>query len=176
MGRLLSERGHDFTLPDLARESGFSTATVYRHFADLTDLRQEFYDRHLDALLSDLAALSGRHRGDELLRATCDAWIRRALPAARAAALIRSADGYLERVRAGDPFVRRLHHEILVPILEQLIEDSVLPDQDREYAALIWITLFDERVLLDLGVALGWESVRISDTLRGTLVSALTPR
>jgi hypothetical protein len=37
----------------------------------------------------------------------------------------------------------------------------------------MWITLFDERVLVDLHVSLGWTWERISQHLSATLLAAL---
>ncbi len=173
MASLLRERGLDFSLPDLAREAGVAVATVYRHFGDLGDLRQEFYSRFVDSLLGDLAALLGQFRGHELFRAACETWVRTSLPVARACTFIRSAEGYLERVRSRDPFVAALHEEVLVPILDQLIEDGVVPDQDRAYAALSWITLFDERVIIDLTIAFGWDEARVAAALGDSLLAVL---
>lgn len=173
MGRLLEEKGLDFSLPDLARESGVATATVYRHFDDLADLRQEFYDRFVSVIVRGLTELPGRYHGHALLHATCQTWVDLVLPYARAATLIRSAEGYLERARAGDSFVSLLHRDVLVPILDQLIESSVLPDQDRDRAALIWITLFDERVLIDLSTSFGWDATHVAASLETALLGAL---
>lgn len=173
MGKLLEEKGLDFSLPDLARESGVATATVYRHFDDLGELRQEFYNRFVGQLVTRMHGLAGQYAGEELLHQMCQAWVASALPFARAATFIRSAEGYLERVRSGDPFVHHLHTEVLVPVIDRLIADGVLPDQNRDYAALVWITLFDERVLIDLAEALDWDVDRIADRLRTTLVGAL---
>lgn len=173
MGSLLEEKGLDFSLPDLARESGVAIATVYRHFDDLSDLRQEFYNRFVGQLLTRMQGLADQYTGEELLRRMCHDWVANALPSARAATFIRSAEGYLERVRAGDPFVLHLHAQVLIPVIDQLISDGVLPDQSRDYAALIWITLFDERVLVDLAGVLDWDVDRIATRLRTTLLGAL---
>ena len=173
MGRLLEENGLDFSLPDLARESGVATATVYRHFSDLGDLRQEFYNRFVTSLVQELAALSAHCSGRELLRATCRTWVSSTLPWARAATLIRSAEGYLERVRNADPFVIHLHQGVLLPLLDQLVEQGVVPDLDRGYAALVWVSLFDERVFIDLTVTFGWSPEQIGDMLESTLLGAL---
>jgi hypothetical protein len=91
---------------------------------------------------------------------------------ARAATFIRSAEGYLKRVRRNDDFVTRLHC-LLTTVIDQLIQDSELPAQDVEYAALMWITLFGERVFVDLNTSLDWPWERIGQHLSATLLNAL---
>lgn len=174
MGRMLEAQGPDFSLPDLARESGVAIATVYRHFADLGDLREEFYNRYVGGLVDDLAQLVAQYRGRQLVHEICRAWVESAMRWARAATFIRSPDGYLERLHADDVFIRRLHGDVLEPAVRGLIDDGEIREQDVEYAALLWITLFDERVLIDLTQALGWSVSRASGALEASLMGALS--
>jgi hypothetical protein len=67
-------------------------------------------------------------------------------------------------------------YSALAPILAALIEGGVLPEQDIEYAVLVWITLFDERVIVDLRTAKGWSSRHIARQLGATVLSALGAR
>jgi len=172
LGQLLEKQGLDVSLPDLAKEAGVATATVYRHFDDVHELRQEFYRRIVDTLLSEVATLSASHQGRELFDRTCESWVRVASTWARAATFIRSAEGYLERVHQGDVFVGRLDG-VLRPVIVQLVDAEIIPDQNLDYAVLIWITLFDERVLVDLESTLGWSSELVARTLSGTVLAAL---
>ncbi|CAN5239928.1 TetR family transcriptional regulator [soil metagenome] len=172
LGELLEKQGLDVSLPDLAREAGVATATVYRHFDDVHELRQEFYRRVVDTLLAEVATLNASYQGRELFDRACESGVRVASTWARAATFIRSAEGYLERVHEGDVFVGRIDG-VLRPILAQLIDDGVIPDQDLDYAVLIWITLFDERVLVDLESTLGWSLERVARTLSVTVLAAL---
>jgi len=172
LGQLLEKQGLDVSLPDLAKEAGVATATVYRHFDDVHELRQEFYRRIVDTLLSEVATLSASYEGRELFDRTCESWVRVASTWARAATFIRSAEGYLERVHQGDVFVGRLDG-VLRPVITQLVDAEIIPDQDLDYAVLIWITLFDERVLVDLESTLGWSSELVARTLSVTVLAAL---
>jgi AcrR family transcriptional regulator len=174
LGSLLEEGRADVTLPELARRSGVATATVYRHFDDVADLRAEFYDRYVHALIHEMAELSDRHDGRDLVARICRAWVAGAARWARAATYIRSAEGYLERLQDGDAFITRLHGEVLAPAIRALIAEGVIPDQDLDYAGLLWVTLFDERVLVDLTEVLGWDADRVADRLEATLVGALS--
>lgn len=170
---LLEEHGLDFSLPDLAREAGVATATVYRHFDDLADLRAAFYERVVATLVAEFESLALRYRGLALFEQICFAWVDLSRSWAKAATFIRSAEGYLERVRAGDPLVVALHERALGVAIDQLIEDGAIPRQDRDYAILLWITIFDERVVVDLTSTLAWSIERVAAVLQASLLAAL---
>jgi AcrR family transcriptional regulator len=172
-GELLAERGTAFTLPDLARASGVATATVYRHFPGVHDVFAEFYQRLIDELVDELGGLSARTRGRPRFEAACARWVALAAHWGRAATHIRSADGFLERVRHGDPPTSALFG-VLAPIVEELVADGLLPPQDVEYAVLVWVTMLDERVIVDLSSSLGWSTRRIGRTLAASVLAALT--
>lgn len=53
------------------------------------------------------------------------------------------------------------------------VEETVIPDQDPDYATLLWATLFDERMLVDLTSTLGWRSDEVADALSTQLMAAL---
>jgi AcrR family transcriptional regulator len=171
-GDLLAARGPGFSLPDLARASGVATATVYRHFADVRDVHREFYVRLIEELVAELGAISTRSRGIARLEQVGERWVSLALHWGRAATRIRSAEGFLERVRAQDPPTAALYRA-LAPVVEDLVAEGVLPEQDLDYAVLLWITVFDERVIVDLASSLGWTSSRIARSLTGSLLGAL---
>jgi AcrR family transcriptional regulator len=171
-GLLLSERGTAFTLPDLARASGVATATVYRHFSDVHDVHHEFYYRLIDELVADLARISTRARGLRRFDAICDRWAALASQWGRAATHIRSAEGFLARAHRGDPPTSALLRA-LTPAVEELVEDKVIPEQDVEYAVLLWVTVFDERVIVDLSTSLRWPTKRIARALSQAVLGAL---
>ncbi len=173
VAHLLEEYGLDFSLPDLARESGVATATVYRHFDGLGDLRQEFYNRFIGRIAHELMELSTVYHGRELFSKTCHAWIEVAARWARSATFIRDAKGYLERVHAGDSNVGTLQNSVIRPVILELIASGEIPEQDPEYAGVIWITLFDERVIVDLTVSLGWDLERVAQSLEAALLAVL---
>ncbi|HVV12158.1 TetR/AcrR family transcriptional regulator [Amycolatopsis sp.] len=167
-GILLAERGPGFSLPDLARASGVATATVYRHFEDVRDVHHEFYYRLVDELVAELTAVPGNGTGR--FTEICARWVNLALQWGRAATRIRSSEGFLERVRADDPPTSALH-AALAPVVGELAKAGEIPPQDTDYAVLVWITLFDERVIVDLA-ALGWPASRISHALSGSVLAA----
>lgn len=172
MGRLLVTQGLDVSLPDLAREAGVATATVYRHFDDVTELREEFYRRIVDSILAAVIMKAEHYQGLELFEQVCLSWVESLSSWARAATFIRSAEGYLERVQQGDVLVSRLD-TVLRSVVVDLIRTGVIPDQNVDYAVLIWVTLFDERVFVDLEASLGWGVDKRARTLSSTVLAAL---
>jgi len=168
-GGLLADRGLGFSLPDLARASGVATATVYRHFDDVHQVHREFHCRMIDELVARFAA-SDRARGRARLEQINDRWADLALRWGRASVHIRSSEGFLERMRASDQPISELY-AALSPVVDDLVVDEVIPKQDLNYALLLWITIFDERVIVDLA-GLGWTARRISRTLTASLLAA----
>lgn len=168
VGTLLAERGLGFSLPDLARASGVATATVYRHFDDVQDAHRDFYYRLIDELVAELGTLPGH--GSKRFEAMCARWVRLALEWGRAATHIRSSDGYLERVGAHDPPTSALH-AALAPVISELVEEGVIAVHDLDFRVLMWITIFDERVVIDLAQR-GWSTTRIAKALAASVMGA----
>lgn len=71
------------------------------------------------------------------------------LPWASATMCIRTAEGILERRQRGDA-LSSSYHRLLTGILDQLIAAGVIPALDTDYAVLLWLTIFDERVFVGL--------------------------
>lgn len=172
LGRLLEHRGLDVTLPEIAREAGVSSATAYRHFEDVEELRTEFYNRIFDRVISAIEKLTEQYAGLDLFHRVCQIWVELELPWARAATYIRSAEGILERVQRGDA-LSSSYHRLVTGVLDQLIVAGVIPAQDTDYAALLWLTIFDERVFVDLHTARRMEPYEISHRLGMSLLAVL---
>ncbi|MFR9807126.1 TetR/AcrR family transcriptional regulator [Pseudonocardia sp. RS010] len=170
-GVLLAERGPTFSLPELARAAGVATATAYRHFADVHEAFGEFYLRLAEELASELAAVPPEVRGLDRFERMGSRWVALAAGWGRAATQMRSPAGFLERVRAQDPVTSALH-AVLAPVVRELVGDGVCPEQDVDYAVLVWVTLFDERVVVDL-LALGWSPGEVAAHLERSVLGAL---
>jgi AcrR family transcriptional regulator len=170
MGRLLETKGMYFSLPELAAESGVATATVYRHFEDQMALRAEFYNRIFDRVMSEIGSVGADLEPLGQFYAICRAWVSLERDWARAASYIRSAEGYLERLRRQEPLTTEFYR-VLAPVLERLIDLDLLPSQDLEYATLMWITVFDER---DLQSVLGWSPDEVAVRLGASLLACLS--
>ncbi|CAN5172589.1 hypothetical protein BH09ACT10_BH09ACT10_21550 [soil metagenome] len=168
---LLRSRRTNFTLPDLARESGISTATTYRHFEDVHVVFEEYYARTIDGLLAQLRAVTSNETGMARFENLCAEWIKAAAAWGRPITYIRRPEGYLERVRDKDATTSDIYG-ILGPVVEELIALGEVPTIDVDYAVLMWITIFDERVVIDLVESLEWEVDRVTRMLSSTLLGA----
>jgi len=85
---------------------------------------------------------------------------------------LRSPRGFLARLADGDPFITGLY-EHLGRLLRTAIRAGVLPRQDVRYAVLIWVTIFDERVVVDLVGDLGLSPRQAARRMTRTLLAAL---
>ena len=171
--RLLARQGPTFTLPDLAREAGVGSSTVYRHFDSVHEAHREFFLRATDRLVARLAhAARDADTGIERFEAVCGAWVEAAMNWASAGRHMRSAEGIVERVRRREPAVWALA-QVLEGVLSDLISAKMILDQDLEYAVLIWVTIFDERVIFDLRETMKWSASKSGQYLGRSVLRAL---
>jgi len=170
--RLLAKQGGRFSLVDLAAEAGVSTATAYRHFPDVEAALDAYYTQLVETLVSHMEAVPA---APDVLRrfvAVCELWVRAAVSWGPAVVHVRSSRGFLQRLRADDPVIGRLFGA-LAPLLAALTEAGFIPPGPAEYGVLIWVTVFDERVVVDLHDSLGWPPARIAAELTGSVLRAL---
>jgi hypothetical protein len=64
-------------------------------------------------------------------------------------------------------------HDLLSGVLRAAVEAGVIPAQDLSYATLLWVTLFDERVVLDLTHTRGLSPAAAADWLANALLASL---
>lgn len=169
---ILETDGLGFTMPQLARVAGVSTATVYRHFDDLEELRSEFYNRIFESVIAEMTRLSVEHEGMELFRALCRAWVELELPWARAATVIRSPEGIIERVHRGDQ-LSSAYHGLVSAAVSELIDIGEVPQQSLDFAALMWMTIFDERVFVDMTGPMSLSAQETSERLGDAVLAVL---
>jgi AcrR family transcriptional regulator len=169
---LLATQERPFSLAELAQQAGTSVATAYRHFGDAQEAKEAYYDGLIEKLTSELAAATG---ADPLsrLREACRIWVLQGTRWARAAVRIRSPEGFLARHQRGDERIVAIY-DTLAPFITALIDAGQLPRQPVDYALLMWITVFDERVILDLLVTAGWTVDMTARELTGTLLAMLS--
>ncbi|HEY0475005.1 MAG TPA: TetR/AcrR family transcriptional regulator [Kribbella sp.] len=169
---LLRRKGTAFTLPELARESGLSTATTYRHFDDVHAVFDAYYGRILGDLIDRFEAAATDAEPIKAFDNICRVWARGAVEWGRAATHIRSAEGFLERAARGDdPMLLKLFSTLSVTVRD-LVDAGAVPEVDIDYAVLMWVTIFDERVVVDLVETLGWTAERIGRTLGGSVLGS----
>ena len=173
-GTLLGERGPGFSLTEVAQRAGVAQATAYRHFSDAGDVIAGYFGELSAGLL---AAFDGLPRAADAvtgIRELCREWVRQAAAWGPAAVYLRSPRGFLARLDDGDPFIAGLYGE-LEGLLRAAIREGALPEQDLQYAVLIWVTIFDERVVVDLIGSLGLTSDEAAGQMTATLLAALSP-
>lgn len=170
--RILAAEGSRFSLIDLAAEAGVSTATAYRHFTDVPAVLDAYYAELIEDLVGRMAALPAAPDALAQFTAVCELWVRDATAWGPAAVRVRSSRGFLERLRAGDPLITRLY-TTLAPLATRLAQEGFAPAIATEHAVLLWVTIFDERVVVDLHDTLGWPTEKISRELTTAALRAL---
>jgi AcrR family transcriptional regulator len=175
VGELLAERGTAFSLADAAGLAGLSTATAYRNFADADSAVDAFWADLTADLLDAFDRLPTPADPIDGIRAVCHEWVAQAPRWGAAAVHVRSPRGVLARRGAEDPFVGGLY-ERLARRVEAAIADGRVPSQDVRFAVLMWITVFDERAVVDLTRTLGWSADRTTEHLTGALLRVLDVR
>jgi AcrR family transcriptional regulator len=172
VAELLTERGPGFTLTDAARRSGVATATAYRHFPSVDDAVSAYYDQLCAGLLASWGTVPEHLDPASRIRGICHEWAAQAASWGPAAVYLRSPRGFLDRLDSGDPFLNAVH-DLLSGVLRAAVEAGVIPAQDLSYATLLWVTLFDERVVLDLTHTRGLSPAAAADWLANALLASL---
>ncbi|WP_157117265.1 TetR/AcrR family transcriptional regulator [Nocardia vaccinii] len=168
-----------FSIPELAAVAGVGVATAYRHFPTPQDAMAAFHRRAITQLLEAFSLIDAEDSGTAARRDSlgrfhrfCGTWVQQSMQWGSAVRYIRSSSGFIERLAGGDEAITGLH-DILAEVLEALVRDDRAPDLDITYAVLLWITIFDERVVYDLAEHRGWNSAEISDHLTRAVAGAL---
>ncbi|MFC7310746.1 TetR/AcrR family transcriptional regulator [Streptomyces monticola] len=172
---LVDRKDARFSLAQLAKEAGVSTATAYRHFSDVRQAIEAYYENLVDELMVEIVAIPRDVSPIERFEKACRIWVRHASRWSRAAVYIRSPDGFLARLKGGDPMVTRIY-DVLAPLTLALMDTGDIATQRPEFAVLVWETLFDERVILDLMDGMHWSTERIAAELTQSALCALGHR
>ena len=172
VGRLLHGGRVDFSIPELASAAGVGVATAYRHFAAPSEALQAYADRAVAQLGEALADIDHELAPVERFREHCARWVAQAREWGPAVRHIRSHEGYIERLRKDDRAIRGLH-TILEGVLDDLVQAGLMPATDPVFAVLLWITIFDERVIYDLAEHHGWSTEQITERLSAATADAL---
>ena len=173
VGTLLTAGMRDFTLTQLAHLAGVSVATTYRNFPDTTAAITAYSDRLTSGLLVAFATVPPDVDPVAELRAICDTWVEHAASWGPAVVHLRSPQGILARRLAGEPFIVALCQR-LSEVLHRCVATGAVPRQDLDFAVLAWITLLDERVIVDLTRTMHWPVPAVAAQLTHTLLALLT--
>ena len=178
-GRLLARHG-SLTLTELAAESGVSRSTTYRNFPTPSAAIESFIEDFLNDFESAVIAHSTAEDSDPLGRLTdlCTAWGNLVEERRHALVHVRSTEGFLARVRRGEPIIGRIHR-IVRTTIEDTISRGGLPDIDPDYAVFLWNLLLDPRELLDLAEhnnqTLTWATQQLTSDYLRLLQATPTP-
>jgi len=149
VGRLLARQG-TLTLTELATESGVSRSTTYRNFTTPNAAIEAFID---DVLTDFEAAITTPGTANTepagRLIEVCRAWGDLVEQHGHALVHVRSTEGFLARVRRGDPIIGRIH-TLVRTMVEDAISRGAIRDIDPDYAVFLWNLLLDPRELVDL--------------------------
>jgi AcrR family transcriptional regulator len=170
VGELLAERGPEFSLTEAAGLAGISTATAYRNFSDTASAIDAFYAELSGELLEAFDRLPASDDPIDDIRAACREWVAQASRWGAAAVHVRSPRGVL--ARREDSFVGGLY-ERLGRLIGRAIDTGAAPRQDVRFAVLMWVTIFDERVVVDLTNTLGWTTPQVTDHLTDAVLRVL---
>lgn len=173
-GELLETNGQHFTLPDLARQAGVGAATAYRHFSDIGQALAAVEVRSITALAEAIEAVPRSDGALARFEGICAVWVLRSTRASAALRFLRSPEGVLQRAHRGDPSISALVGSLTVAV-DDLVAAGVVARQDVLVAVLIWITLFDERIVIDLSRTHGWTTHKVTEYLGRAVLGALGP-
>ncbi|WP_225727587.1 MULTISPECIES: TetR/AcrR family transcriptional regulator [unclassified Nocardia] len=172
VGGLLESGRLGFSVPELAGAAGVGVATAYRHFPTPLDAMQAFHRRAIEQLVAALGAIDPAAEPTARFHDFCRVWVAEAMRWGPAVRHIRSNKGFIERLDAGDESITALH-DILADVLGSLVAQDEAASFEATYAVLLWITVFDERVIYDLTVCRGWSPERVTDRLTAAVAGAL---
>ncbi|WP_460726399.1 TetR/AcrR family transcriptional regulator [Nocardia heshunensis] len=161
-----------FSIPELAAAAGVGVATAYRHFPTPQDALQAFHRRAIEQLVEALAAVDAGPDPVDRFHRCCRTWVDQAAQWGPAVRYIRSSKGFIERLAAGDESITALH-DILTEVLSSLALQGKTTEYDLTYAVLLWITIFDERVVYDLTEHRTWTPTEVTDHLTRAVAGAL---
>jgi AcrR family transcriptional regulator len=162
------QRGRQFTLAQVARRAGLSTATAYRHFGSA----EEVVEAYVGGFWDDMDARARAIAADDFPR-FCRAWVEAVLEWGSALVYLRSRDGFLARRSAGDRRVGRLLAVVEPRIEAELRAAGTDRPSEFGYVLAVWNALADPREILDQRQALGWPAEHLSDNLCRTVRAAI---
>jgi AcrR family transcriptional regulator len=171
-GDLLAECGQTFGLPDLARRAGVATPTAYRHFTDVAELVEAYQGRLISELCEALRRTPVAKTATDGVLDICRVWVREAERWGAAALRVRPSEGVAERIRGGNARTVELF-DALMPTVRRLLAGGDIPEQSPEYVVLMWVTIMDERLIMELRHTFQWPAAIVVDQLAAALLGIL---
>lgn len=153
----------------IAEAAGLSAATAYRHFSSVDEVLAAYRFEIGHRLFN----FSERQQavGLELLRAVCAEWVRLVVRHGGSMVQMRSAEGYLARMRDGTCYLTVQAEALRRPLEEASRElGTQLPGDE---ALFLWNAFFDPREVFDLIHTVGLDHEQASRRLLLTYTAAL---
>jgi AcrR family transcriptional regulator len=172
VGDLVAEFGQAFGVPDIARRAGVAAPTAYRHFKDVPTAVEAFQNRLIRQLCAALASASASGDAVERLNAVNEVWVEEAERWGPAAVRIRPWRSVTSRLSSGNPRTQELSAAVM-PVARALVDEGHVPDQSLDYIMLMWLTLLDERLILELRQEFKWTRSRVARQLSEALLALL---
>ena len=146
VGELLRDDPDSATMPAVAERAGLSLATAYRYFPTLDELHRKFMLSVIDELYESTKTLEST--GMNLFQDTMAQWLRVVAEYGPAMVLVRSREGFLTRLQAGEPHARALER-VWGPPVRQLLQEANLDGSQLPYALSLFNALFNSREIMD---------------------------
>lgn len=158
----LFRKDENATMPEIAKRAELSVATAYRFFPSLDDLRAEY----LRLVIAELAEYSKNcaAEGEDLFTDVLGEWLRMQSTYGDAIIHLRSREGYLSRLHAGDPVITTVRSAWERPI-SHLLDALNLDSIDIEDALYLFNIMFDPRDIRDLYRQRSWSYEEIAARL-----------
>ncbi|MFE4836269.1 TetR/AcrR family transcriptional regulator [Arthrobacter sp. NPDC056691] len=146
VGELLREDPDSATMPAVAERAGLSLATAYRYFPTLDELHRKFMLSVIDGLYESTRGLQSN--GMDRFKDTMAQWLKVVAEYGPAMVLVRSREGFLTRLRAGEPHARALER-VWGPPVRQLLEEANIDGSQLPYALSLFNAMFNSREIMD---------------------------
>ncbi len=169
-GELLREDPANATMPAIAKRARLSTATAYRYFESLDTLHRAY----IIQVVSKLADFSAECplQGRELLEAVLAEWLKVVLQYGPVMVAIRSRQGFLMRLKAGERLTKLLEESWGRPIRDLMSENGIGAEH-FPFALALSNALFNSRELLDAHDALGLDDQALVTRMASVYCGAL---
>ena len=146
-GELLRLDPSHATMPAIAERADLSIATAYRYFPTLEELHSA-YLHSVAVNLRDFSLGCSLH-GTKLFEEVAYRWVRLLRTYGKAMIQVRSREGFLSRLHAGDPVITTIRETWERPIRE-VMRELGLDEEHFDYALMVYNALFDPREIGDL--------------------------
>ena len=146
VGELLREDPDSATMPAVAERAGLSLATAYRYFPTLDELHRKFMLSVIDELYESTKTLQSH--GLDLFKDTMAQWLKVVAEYGPAMVLVRSREGFLTRLKAGEPHACALER-VWGPPIGQLLAEATIDGSQLPYALSLFNAMFNSREIMD---------------------------